>query len=292
MAEGFFTSATESGPHKVFYQSWGDPAGRPLVCVHGLTGSSQDFKYVGEYLAPLGYYTVALDLPGRGRSDFLQNPANYRFEQYYREIDLFLQHLNLSKVDWLGVSMGGLLGIRIAGRAASPIERIILSDVGPEVPSEALAAIVGYLMLAPVFTSVDEFAGGLKQLKGTPFYRGDMSEEHWHYYASTHVRKNALGFYVRAFDPAIVNNFISQPLGAEDLWDFWDKISQPVLTLRGELSALLTEDIIARMEKRKTGASMQTHRFPGIGHVPSLYPPEQIKVLADWLMQTKRPAAA
>jgi pimeloyl-ACP methyl ester carboxylesterase len=286
MAEGYFASSTAAGPHNIFYQTWGDPYGQPLVCVHGLTGSSQDFKYIGEYLSPLGYYTVALDVPGRGKSDFLKNPDDYKFDQYFKDIRAFLAHLNLTKVDWLGVSMGGLLGIHIAGEENSPIQRLILSDVGPEVPQGALDFIAGYLTLSPVFSSIPDVVNALKSSKGTPFYRGDMDEEQWTHYARTHVRQNDAGLWTRAFDSKIANNFYTQPLGQEDLWTFWDRITQPVLLIRGQLSVLLTEEIANRMDARKTASKMDFITIEGAGHVPSLYTTSQIKLLYDWLQTT------
>lgn len=287
MTEGTFTSATSSGPHKIYYQTWGDPLGRPLVCVHGLTGSSQDFKYIGEFLAPLGYYVVALDMPGRGQSDFLTNPDDYKFEQYFKDLREFFAHLCLTKFDWLGVSMGGLLGIHIAGEQNSPIERLILSDVGPEVPQAALDFIVGYLTLSPVFSSIPAVVEALKQSKGTPFYRGDMNEEQWTHYARTHVRQNDDGLWTRAFDPKIAVNFYSQPLGKENLWVYWEKVVQPTLVIRGELSVLLTEDIVQRMADRKPGVKMDFVTIKDAGHVPSLYPEEQIRIFAEWLQTTQ-----
>lgn len=286
MAEGTFLSQSTIGAHSLYYQTWGDPTARPLVCVHGLTGSSQDFKYVGEYLATRGYYTVALDMPGRGRSQFLKNPADYNFTQYFKDIRAFMAHLNLTKVDWFGVSMGGLLGIHLAGEENSQIERMILSDVGPTVPMDALQFIRGYLTLAPVFSTIDDMANVLKSTKGTPFYRGDMSEEHWQHYARSHLRQNADKLWIRAFDPGIAVNFATQPLGKDNLWPFWDKITQPVLTVRGELSILLTEDILTEMTARKPGAAHDILRIPETGHVPSFYPEDQIRLLHQWLVRT------
>ena len=291
MTEGYFTSETLSGQHQIFYRSWGNPAGKPLICVHGLTGSSQDFKFVGEYLAHLGYYTVAPDMPGRGRSDFLRDPGDYKFSQYFSDLRQMMVHLHLKSVDWLGVSMGGLLGIHMAGEAHTPIKRLILSDVGPEVPQDALTFIAGYLTLSPVFSSIDDVTAAMKQSKGTPFSRGAMTEEEWHYYASTHVRQNEAGLWIRAFDPGIAHNFMTQPLGTENLWPYWEKIIQPALLIRGGLSVLLTEKIARDMTRRKPGEVMDFVTIEDSGHVPSLYPAEQIKILADWLAKTEASAA-
>lgn len=286
MTEEYFTSETSSGAHNIFYSTWGDPQDRKIVCVHGLTGSSQDFKYVGEFLSQQGYHVIAPDMPGRGRSDFLANAADYSFEQYFKDLNALFFHLHLTHFDWLGVSMGGLLGIALAGLSASPITRLILSDVGPEVPQSALNFIVGYLTMSPVFSTIPDVVNALKQSKGTPFYRGDMTEEQWQHYARSHVRQNGSGLWARAFDPAIAYNFSKEPLGREDLWSAWDVIAQPVLALRGELSILFTEEIAQRMQQRKIGAPMSLVRIANAGHVPSLYPENQIRILSDWLKQT------
>ena len=276
-------SQTQSGTTAVAYQSWGAPSGKPLMCVHGLTGSSADFAYVGRTLAAQGYYVIAPDMPGRGRSEFLKDPALYNFEEYLAHIKNLLAHLNITKTDWLGVSMGGLIGINLAAEENSFIERMILSDVGPEVPGAALDLIRGYLTLAPVFSSMTDVVNAFKQSAGTPFSRGPMTEEEWLYYASTHVRQNEAGMWTRSFDAGILKLFIDQPLGQVDLWALWEKITQPVLTLHGGLSVLLTKDICTRMAERKHGTKMDLITLPDCGHVPSLYPAPQIKIIADWL---------
>ncbi len=278
-------SPSPSGIVQIAYQSWGKADGKPLVCVHGLTGSSADFKFVGQALAKEGYFVVAPDMPGRGRSEFLKNPDLYIFEEYLIHIKNLLAHLQIGQTEWLGVSMGGLLGICLAGEDNSRITRMILSDVGPEVPAMALDMIRGYLSLAPAFSTMEDVVNAFKQSIGTPFYRGPMTEEEWLYYASTHVRQNDKGLWGRSFDPQIMKTFGEQPVGHTDLWDLWEKITQPVLTIHGGLSLILTHDIAARMGQRKTGTKMDLVTLPDCGHVPSLYPAAQIKIIEDWLKQ-------
>lgn len=285
------SSQTPSGTVRIAYQSWGDATGKPLFCVHGLTGSSADFRFVGEKLATQGYFVVAPDMPGRGRSEFLQNHDLYTFDEYFIHIRNLIAHLQIGDMDWLGVSMGGLLGLSLAAEENSRIRRLILSDVGPEVPVAALDLIRGYLSLSPVFSTMDDVVGAFKQSIGTPFYRGPMTEEEWLYYASTHVRQNEAGLWTRSFDPGILKTFSDQPVGHVDLWPLWEKITQPVLTLHGGLSVLLTRDICARMAQRKTGSPMDLVTLPDCGHVPSLYPDSQIRIIENWLMPQSAGAA-
>lgn len=285
---GHFHTLASSGFHTVHYESWGPENGRPLLCVHGLTGSHADFKYVGEYMARHGYRTVAIDIPGRGMSDFLPNPADYNFGQYLHAINVWMAQLGYTapnSVDWLGVSMGGLLGMIIAGMPHSPIKRMILSDVGPEVPKIAIDFLVEYLSRAPVFETAEDVVAAFRQSANSPFDRGPMSDEQFRHFALTHVRKREDGKYIRSFDPGIMEVFAREPLGNLNIWPLWDKITQPVLTLRGEWSTLLTVAIVEDMHKRKTGAPMDLVTVEKCGHVPSLYPDDQIRILSDWLAQ-------
>lgn len=268
---------------KISYLEWGVKNSETIICVHGLTGSSQDFKFVGEYFAALGYRILAIDVPGRGESDFLKNPDDYNFDSYIDILKAFLNETHTRSCTWLGVSMGGLLGIRMAASAHTPIEKLILVDIGPEVPQTALKAISYYLSLAPVFQTMEGVIGAFKQSIGTPFYRGPMTEDQWDYYARTHVRQRQDGSYIRSFDPQIAKKFETEPLGNKDLWECWNRIIQPTLSLRGALSELFTSDIAKKMQIHKNGAPVSLVTIADCGHVPSLYPQEQLAIIQDWL---------
>lgn len=274
----FYKSGTE-----ISYLEWGCGNPQTMICIHGLTGSSHDFKFVGEYFAARGYHVLAIDMPGRGASDFLDNPDDYNFDFYLDVLQAFLKETGTNSCIWLGVSMGGLLGIRMAALDKTAIEKMILIDIGPEVPQSALDAISFYLSLSPVFETMSGVIGAFKQSIGTPFYRGPMSEDQWAYYASTHVRQREDGAYIRSFDPKIMAKFNAEPLGKEDLWGCWRRISQPVLSIRGGLSEVFTPEIIDRMKARKNGKSVDFATIPDCGHVPSLYPDSQLEILLNWL---------
>ena len=263
------------------YLQWGDDNRPAIVCIHGLTGNALDFKFVGQYFEKLGYRTLAIDMPGRGQSEWLA-AKDYNFDRYVSDLNNFLTHENIKTCIWLGVSMGGLLGIRMAAET-SKIEKLILVDVGPEVPQDQLDFISAYLTLAPVFETIEGVVGAMKQSIGTPFYRGPMTEEEWKFFAESSMKKLPDGRYTRSFDPAIADNFKTQPLGKTDLWDAWEKITQPVLTIRGELSLLFPVQIAEDMKRRKQGADMAFKTIADAGHVPSLYPDNQIDIIRNWL---------
>lgn len=271
----------QSNNSNISYYQWGPDNGPVIVCVHGLTGNALDFRFVGEYFAKLGNKVLAIDMPGRGQSDWLK-PEDYNFDRYISDLNNFLAHEKITSCIWLGVSMGGLLGIRMA--AENPvISKLVLIDVGPEVPQDQLDFISGYLTLAPVFETLEGVIGAMKQSIGTPFYRGPMTEDEWKFFAESSMRKLEDGRYTRSFDSGIADNFKTQPLGKTNLWDYWEKITQPVLAIRGELSLLFPLRIAEEMKTRKSGAKMDFATITDAGHVPSLYPDSQIDIIKNWL---------
>jgi pimeloyl-ACP methyl ester carboxylesterase len=267
----------------MYLRTWGEPTARPLVCVHGLTGSSADFKFVGETLSQQGFFVIAPDMVGRGKSSFLKNPHDYCYTRYVDDLNAVMDFFHIEKTSWLGVSMGGLLGIALAGQKNSRISRLILSDVGPSVPQDSLDMIAGYLDRAPVFTTLDDAVAAFKQSINTPFDRGIRDEDLWVYYTQTHLRKNSDGLYERSFDDNIKYVFRTEPLGAVDLWAFWENITQPTLALRGEWSLLFPTNIVDEMRQRKPNKDFSLEVIPNCGHVPSLYVPEQIELISRFL---------
>ena len=60
---------------------------------------------------------ICIDFPGRGESEWLASSMEYHFGQYMADIHAVLAHLKLREVDWIGTSMGGLLGMLLASQA-------------------------------------------------------------------------------------------------------------------------------------------------------------------------------
>lgn len=281
---------TASGKtYQLHYKIWGKDNPDTLVCVHGLTGNSQDFKFVGEYLSTRGYKVVAIDMAGRGESAYFDNPDDYNFTQYEHDLDLLLNAIGCfapQSCDWLGVSMGGLLGFRFSGREQSPIKRLILSDVGPEVPQFDLDFIAKVIRMAPEYTSPAEAVPFLKLALGTPYSRGNLTEDLWLYFATIYLKQRADGKFIRNYDPNIAQVFEKAPLGNGHLWEDWEATHQPTLSLRGGLSTLFSVKIAEAMKARKPNEKYTITTFDDCGHVPSLFRDDQIDVVYQWLKTT------
>ena len=136
------------------FVDWGDPrAARAVVCVHGLTRNARDFDLLAQTLAARGARVLAVDVAGRGRSAWLDEPEGYTVPAYAGHLSLLLTELGLETVDWVGTSMGGLIGMVLAAAEGSVISRLVLNDVGPFVPESALSQIGEYLGLDLSFDS-------------------------------------------------------------------------------------------------------------------------------------------
>lgn len=285
----FFETTASGITYPLHYKIWGKENSRTLVCVHGLTGNSDDFKFVGEVLSGQDFRVVAIDMAGRGHSSYYSNPDDYNFDQYIHDLNILLKEIGCSSpssCDWLGVSMGGLLGLRLSGIPNSPIHRLILSDIGAEVPQFDLDFISKVIKLTPEYNTPADAIPILKMSTGTPYSRGPLDEDQWLYMASVALKKREDGKYIRNFDANIAFKFDTEPLGKEDLWGYWEKTTQPTLALRGELSTLFPLRIADAMKTRKPNDKYTMVTIAGAGHVPSLFRDDQIKIISDWLTST------
>jgi pimeloyl-ACP methyl ester carboxylesterase len=269
------------GPHgdvMLGYVEWGAPdAEQVIVCVHGLTRNARDFDVLAAALATEGARVLAIDVVGRGRSSWLADPQGYALPLYAQQIARLLQLLDLPPVDWIGTSMGGLIGMALAATDAPPMRRLVLNDVGPFVPKLALSLIKTYLGLDLVFPSLEALERHLRQIHA-PF--GPLTDDQWRHLAEHSARQDADGWRLR-YDPAIRVPYQDLADADLDLWPLWDQIRCPTLLLRGGDSILLTEATAAEMTQRGPKATLAT--FPGIGHAPALMAPDQIEAIRRWL---------
>ncbi len=283
-SEKQYFGLNSEGFHRIVYNDWGPEDGAPVICVHGLTGNGHDFDVLAEDLCTRGYRLIAVDLPGRGRSDFLPNPMDYNYLQYTHDLTALLAHLGFNEpgsVDWLGVSLGGLLGMRLAGMENSPIRRLILNDVGPVVPKAALDFIHQVISQTYKFDTIRDLEQRMRETRGLTW--GPVTDEQWKHMAEHNARALDNGSITYAYDPEIAVVFEEHPIGDADIWQSWDNITCPVQLIQGKMSMLLTDEIIKETSTRGPGSNMDLTVFEDCGHVPSLMAPEQIKVVEAWL---------
>ncbi|MDF2765969.1 MAG: putative carboxylesterase [Rhodospirillales bacterium] len=260
------------------YADWGAPAaGRVAVCVHGLTRNARDFDPLAEALAGRGYRVIAVDVVGRGRSSWLPDPKGYVVPQYIAHLSRFLALMGLRGVDWIGTSMGGIIGMGLAAGDETPIGRLVLNDIGPFVPREALVNIQTYLGLDLGFSSLEEVEQHLRMVHSG---FGRLEDHQWRHLAEHGSRRDERGWRLH-YDPAIRIPYADLTGEDIDLWPIWDRIACPTLVLRGAESTLLTEATAQEMQHRGPKATLVT--IPEAGHAPALMAAEQIQTILRWL---------
>lgn len=278
MRQHYFYGLNQRGFHRLAYTEWGDAANRDvIVCAHGLTLNSRYFDGFSKACED-HYRVVCPDVVGRGKSDWV-DPEFYWFPQYLADAATLLACTGSDKVNWIGTSMGGLIGIYLATLANSPIKRLVLNDVGPFIRKEGIAQIAEYVGRDERFRNHDEVEAHLRQLY--PKF-GELSAEQWRHLARIGSRVTAEGDLRLAYDPRIRESFRNLDNDFE-IWDLWEKINIPVLILRGGESTILTQDTMDEMLRRNPLA--RGHVFEGIGHAPPLMSGDQIDIVLDFLAE-------
>jgi pimeloyl-ACP methyl ester carboxylesterase len=266
------------------YKEWGD-ADNPhvLVCVHGLTRISDDFSTLAQELAP-HYRIVAPDIPGRGKSDWFPDPVLYAVPNYVTACVTLLARINAEKVDWLGTSMGGLVGICLSALKGSPIRKLIINDVGPNIEFEALKRLGTYVGKRVRFNSLDEACQFIKTISA-PF--GPHTDEQW-MELTRNVMIEELGEFRPHYDPKIGAAFQAvtpemTKTAEAAMWPAYDAIKAETLVIRGQESDLLTRETALAMTDR--GPRAQLVEIEGVGHAPTFMNSEQINIVKNFLQK-------
>ncbi len=201
------------GFHRMRWVEWGDRDNpRVLVCAHGLTRCGRDFDYLAERMAD-AYRVVCPDIAGRGRSDWLADKADYGYPVYCADIAAMLAAIGAESVDWVGTSMGGILGMLLAAHPRTPVGKLVLNDVGCVVPKAALERIATYVGRDPAFESLEALEAAMRSV--SPF--GSLTPAQWGHLAIHVARRDAAGKWRFRYDPGIAAAFKAGPLADVDL---------------------------------------------------------------------------
>ena len=254
---------------------WGPAEGAPVLCVHGLTRNGRDFDVLARALAAQGRRVLCPDLPGRGGSDRLANPALYQPPTYIQALSHLLARLD-QPVDWVGTSLGGICGMAVAATPGNAIRRLVLNDVGSFIPKAALARIRDYVGTDGEFADLAAVAAHLRLVHAN---FGALSDAQWAEMALHSAVPSGSGFRL-GYDPAIAVPMRAVEPADVDLALYWNAVAAPTLVLRGEASDLLLPETAAQMAT-KPGVQLAT--IPGCGHAPALMEPAQVQLVAGFL---------
>lgn len=299
MKKNCFLGLSEEGFHNIAYTEWGNPEpGLPaVVCVHGYTRNGRDFDALASYLSMKGRHVFCPDVVGRGDSAWFKKANHYNFAQYSADINAMIARTQALHIDWIGTSMGGIIGMMLASLPNSPIQRLILNDVGPQIPVHGLRKLAKFAGKNTEFSSMEE---AKHHFKHSHAEFGNLSEEQWEQLTIHSVEQCAPTRFVAKIDPAIKNpkpttqfvtDFLHHPHRALegilydiDLWALWEHIHCPILVIHGAHSELLTEPILKKMQK--IHPEMDIYRKEDAGHAPALLDLYDHEVIAYWLETT------
>jgi pimeloyl-ACP methyl ester carboxylesterase len=278
---GSVLGLTRRSFHRIAFTDWGPAVSdRPVLCVHGLTRNGRDFDHLAAALAGTGRRVVCPDLPGRGQSERLKDSSDYVLPQYCSDMTVLIATLGCTEIDWVGTSLGGLIGMVLAALPGSPIRRLVINDIGPYLPWAGLLRLGANLNDAPKSFETIEAAELYFRRVLAPF--GELKDEHWRHLTAHSVEwKPERQRFESLCDPNIAHAFRNPWHYSVDLWKYWDAIDIPMLVMRGQLSDLLPEDVLKDMLRRNRNATAFT--VQNCGHAPALIAPDQIGLVGTFL---------
>ena len=292
-----------AGGHRMAYWQWGQPDSTHLVlCVHGLTRQGRDFDVLAQVLCTQagltpasGIRVICPDVAGRGESEWLKDPMGYQVPAYAADMLALLAHLQaqapITVLDWVGTSMGGLIGLVVCGQPGLPlpvpVRKLVLNDVGPALEWRAIERIGSYLGQAGHFDTLQEAADALWAISSS---FGPHTPAQWLALSAPMVRPESpsTGSLLRLhYDPAIAEPFkLATEEGARQgetaLWQLYDAVQADTLIIRGAQSDLLSPQTARAMTQR--GPFARLVEFEGVGHAPTLIAGNQTAVVADFLL--------
>lgn len=269
------------GFHNMTYYEWGDSNNpKVLLCVHGLFRNGRDFDDLAQVLSS-HYRVICPDMVGRGLSDKVGSPKDYSTLTYLSDITILLAQLAVTKIDYLGTSMGGIIGIVMAAMKNSPIKKLVLNDIGPFVDTKALQRIIAYGKEGSErsFETLGEVEAYLKKIYSS---FAQLSPEQWQHLAMCGVWQNPMKQYQLAYDPQIIENVILATQNNIPQWALWSRIQCPILLLHASLSDVLSNDTVAKMQQLQT--TLKTISIPDIDHPVSLMKKNEIELVKQWLI--------
>ena len=205
------------------------------------------------------YRVVCPDIAGRGLSDWLKDPAGYVIPNYVADVTTLIARLDVETVDWVGTSMGGLIGMALASMEGTPVRRLVLSDVGPEITAESIARIASYVGTDPRWPSFDEALGYIRAVSA-PF--GNLDDEQWRHLTEHSIVRDGDGSWRFRYDPRVSEPFKAAFSGDPiDLWPYFERIVCPTLVVRGAESDLLKRETWEKMGR--CGHAQNWPKFPG-----------------------------
>ena len=261
----------EANGLELHYLEWGDPAGQPLVLLHGVTGHAHTWDTFSQ-VAMQRYRVLALDQRGHGDSQWA---ATYKTSDFVADLKAVVEALEIRPFTLIGLSMGAHNAMSYAAQYPADVVQAVLVDLAPSYAPPAGPNPYQERMNAANqagFQSVDEILTLLRE--GNPI----APEHELRLRASFGSKRRANGKMSLKCDPAVREKW-----DREDLWSKIGNITVPTLILRGSESQVFKREDGLRMEQIISKG--QLVEIQGAGHTINNDQPERFgQVVGDFLL--------
>jgi len=280
----------------LYYREYGS-GDKAIICLPGLTRNSKDFHDLATRLAT-DYRVLCLDFRGRGQYKHDPKGRHYHPGTYARDTWKLLDELAIEQFIVIGTSLGGLVAMVMSAQQGSRIRALVMNDIGPEVNPVGITRILKNAGIQAEITNWQDAAARCKFMGSHAI--PDMPDDFWQQFARRSYRLNNNGIPELDMDPNIGVAIrkgvkparilaklrklgILKRFGGAfiDPWDSFRTVHMPCLVLRGELSDVLSEDIVKRMLIVKPDLKWAV--IPKRGHAPLLDEPESVTAIDSFL---------
>jgi pimeloyl-ACP methyl ester carboxylesterase len=234
-------------------------AGRPLVCLHGVTGQAWVWAAFASELSDRP--VIALDLRGHGDSSWAPD-GDYATSTHAADTLAVLDRLGLGPVDLVGLSWGGLIAAALAAAYPAQVARLVMIDVPPSFDQPADSP--------PPRPADFASAAGVVAYERSANQHADPAT--LELFAFGGVRPGPAGRLVRKHDEVFLKRW---PFRDEDHWSLLPRLALPTLVVRATDSPVLSEEVADRMV-----ASMGQAERVDIGPSGHLVPIDAPRALA------------
>lgn len=263
---------------------WGDAKNpRVVICVHGLSRNGRDFDVLADALSK-DFRVLCPDVPGRGESDWLASSEQYAIPIYAQFMSAMIREFGIKAYDWVGTSMGGLIGMVMAASPGSTMRRFVINDVGPVIERVALDRIAMYVGRNPKYASYTDLFAAARPFLST---FGPLDDEALHHMVANSVQKRSDGQWEYKMDPKIGDAFRATLAAPDvDLWPLWMTVKQPALILRGAQSDLLSAATLEKMLAMHPADRAIT--IADTGHAPMIMDAPTVNAVYNFLLEAEQ----
>ena len=277
------TTATGLRDHTVLlrglafhYVEWGDPAAKPIVLLHGITGHTRTWDRLAPELGH-AFRVIALDQRGHGDTDPAPD-ADYTVGTMAQDLGAFADRLGLGTFTLLGLSMGGRVAIAFAGAQPTRVERLVIVDIGPDLHLPGVQRVRGMMAGAPERIESEEQAFEYVRRANPRYDEAELRRRVVH-----GLKRLPDGSLAWKYDRALRDMMRSGGRRDEvNLWEPLGRITCPTLLVRGAESDLLSPEIAQKMLQAVPDGRLV--EVPGAGHtVPGDQPAAFARVVRSFL---------